>query len=114
MSTWWVLAVVAAVFALCATVFVVRRERFSTQGPLFDTKQAERAYRRVAAGNYCDCARLCRGDGLCGAFTYDPRDDGINRCTLGTIRSSTTMGTSPAPGSVLTYVTDRCSVADVA
>jgi hypothetical protein len=92
------------------------REAFVMQDPVQDATLSRRGYDMAVVSTYCECAKRCAYDEACGAFAYaESGSDGLNACELAS-RTAVGMsgGTAAKPGSLLTYVADRCDVPDVA
>lgn len=89
------------------------RERFVMQAPIQDAGLTKRGYDMAIVSTYCECAKRCSDDDACGAFSYtENAEDDLNVCELASRTSAES--SRQQPGSLLTYVSDRCDVPDVA
>jgi hypothetical protein len=99
-------------------IFVLSRkpatcEKFVMQAPIQDAGLPKRGYDMAIVSTYCECAKRCADDDTCAAFSYaESAEDGLNVCELASRASSD--GSRQQQGSLLTYVSDRCDVPDVA
>lgn len=103
------------VFVLARKPATCAREQFIMQTPVQDAGLSKRGYDMAVVATYCECAKRCANDEACGAFTYaESADDGLNACELASRTAAIDLGTKAKPGSLLTYMSDRCDVPDVA
>ncbi len=111
----WGVAAVAALVGLAVLVAAALRvERFVLQSPLRDTRLARRAYTAGVVDSTCSCAARCKDDAMCGAFEYDAGDAAMDVCRLHDVRTANAAARTGAEGTVLTYVSSRCTAPDTA
>lgn len=103
------------VFVLSRKRGTCAREQFVMQTPVQDVGLSRRGYDMSVVSTYCECAKRCADDEACGAFTYaESAADGLSACELVSRTAATDLETKTKTGSLLTFVSDRCDIPEVA